>query len=107
MSLIEHYFPFYHYQWLIYYYFKDIIDNFDQKKYVIKKFQELKKGTSLFNNFYFKFIWLASDFHYILEILIMEFKYQLTPCLLDQLNLKIEFVYTISTLVKHYLGIYE
>lgn len=36
----------------------------------MKKFQELKMRTSLFNNFYSKFICLASDLEYMSEIVI-------------------------------------
>lgn len=40
-------------------YSKNIVGNFYQKKYVIKKFRELKMSTSPFNNFYFEFVRLA------------------------------------------------
>lgn len=41
---------------------------------------ELKIGASLLNNFYSKFIQLVSDFEYILEMFIQEFKHILILC---------------------------
>ena len=49
----------------------------------MEKFQDLKMGTSTFNDFYSKFIRLASDLEYTSEMLIQEFKHKLIPCLQD------------------------
>ena len=88
-------------------YLKDIFGNPHWKKYAMEKFRELKMGASLFSDFYFKFIWLASDLEYTLKILIREFKYKLTSRLQDQFNSGIELSKTISILAKHCLSIYE
>ncbi len=71
------------------------------------KFQELKMGASLFSDFYSKFIRLASDLEYTLEMLIREIKHKLMPCLQDRLNSGIELPKTISALAKRCLSIYE
>ena len=73
----------------------------------MEKFRELKMGTSLFSDFYSKFIRLASDLEYTSEMLIREFKHKLTPRLQDRLNSSIELPSTISALAKHCLSIYE
>ena len=49
---------------------ENIFDNPHQREYVIEKFQELKMEASLFSDFYSEFIRLASNFEYILEMLI-------------------------------------
>ncbi len=64
-------------------------------------------GVSLFNDFYFEFIWLASNLEYISEILIWKFKHKLTPHLQDPFNSGIELPKMIFALVKHCLSIYE
>ena len=71
------------------------------------KFRKLKMGASLFSDFYFKFIQLASDLEYISEMLIREFKHKLIPCLQNRLNSGIELLKTISELAKHFLTIYK
>ena len=87
--------------------FEDIFGNPHQKKHAMEKFRELKMRASLFSEFYFKFIWLVSDFEYISEMFIQQFKHKLTPRLQDWLNSSIELSNTISVLAKRCLSIYE
>ena len=63
--------------------------------------------ASSFSDFYSKFIWLASDLEYTLEMLIWEFKYKWMPRLQDWLNFGIKLPKTISALVENCLSIYE
>ena len=63
--------------------------------------------ASTFNDFYSKFIWLAFNLEYTLEMFIWEFKHKLTPRLQNCLNSKIEFPILILALTKRYLSIYK
>lgn len=51
-------------------YLEDIFGNFHRKEYIMEKFQDLKIGISLFNNFHLEFICLTCDPEYISEMLI-------------------------------------
>ena len=64
-------------------------------------------GVSSFNNFYSKFIRLALDLEYTLEMFIGKFKYKLISHLQDQLNSGVELLTSILTLAKHCLSIYK
>ena len=88
-------------------YLEDIFDNPHQKKHTMKKLQELKMEASSFSDFYSKFIQLASNLEYTLEMLIWEFKHKLTPRLQDRLNSRVELPTSISALAKRCLSIYE
>lgn len=58
-------------------YLENIFVNLYWKKYIMKKFQELKIDTSLFDNFYLEFFYLALKLKYTSKILICKFKYKL------------------------------
>ena len=62
---------------------KDIFGNPYRKEHAMVKFRDLKMGARSFNDFYSKFIRLASELEYTSEILIGEFKHKLTPRLQD------------------------
>ena len=66
----------------------------------MEKFQDLKIGTSLFNDFYFEFIRLVLDLEYMSEMLIQEFKHKLIPRLQDQFNSGVKLPNSISALAK-------
>ena len=86
---------------------EDIFGNPYQKKHTIERFRELKMEASLFSNFYFEFIQLASNLKYTSEILIREFKHKLIPHLQNCLNSEVKLSTSILALVKRCLSIYK
>ena len=73
----------------------------------MEKFRGLKIRASLINDFYSKFIQLAFNFEYTLEMLIWKNKHKLTQQLQDRLNSGIELLSIISALAKRCLSIYK
>ena len=49
---------------------EDIFGNLHWKEYTMEKFQDLKMGARLFNDFYSEFICLALELEYTYEMLI-------------------------------------
>lgn len=73
----------------------------------MEKFQDLKMGTNLFNNFYSEFIHLALDIEYMFVMLIQKFKHKLIPRFQNWLNFGVELPTFFSVLVKQCLSIYK
>lgn len=87
-------------------YLQDIFSNFYERKFFMKKFLKLKKEASGLNDFYSKFIWLASDVKYTSQIVIQKLKHELILCLQGRSNSKIEVSTRISKLINVCLSIY-
>lgn len=87
--------------------FKDIFGKTHWKKHTIKKFPKWKMITSLFTDFYSKFILLLSDLEYKSKTIIWKLKHKLMKRLQDQWNLEIKLIKIIFALVKHCLSIYK
>lgn len=64
-------------------------------------------SSSLLNDFYTKFIYLASDLEYTLEMFIQKFKHKLISYLQDWPNSEVKLFDLILALAKHCLFIYK